>query len=240
MGPLVCVDIIDRPHGGALRALAGLRRVAKSGRPPGCQGFVPCATTHFNPTIVPRPTPRRVGLVSAWADHDAVDRAIADGPVAELARGAREHWQVRCELVRVSEAPDPWSGWLPEPSGAPPLEDDEPLLVLISGELRVGAIPAFARYSARAYTHATAHRGYLGGLGLVSSPLNTTSCSAWRSSADSRDFAFRPGGHADALRDDREHRNHPTERFLRLRPLATQGTLCGRNPFEGHIRPRAA
>lgn len=235
MGPLVCVDVIDRPRGGVVNALVGLRRLAKAGRPPGCQGLVLCATTHFSATIVPRPTPRRVGIVSAWADHDALDRAAAAGPVGELARGAREHWHVRCELVRVNEAPDPWSGWLPEPGDAAELEDDEPLLVLIGGELRVGAVPAFVRYNARAYARASVHPGYLGGLGLLSSPLSPTSCSAWRSSADSRGYAFRPGGHADAIRNDREHHNHRTERFLRLRPLATHGTLSGRDPFAGLI-----
>ena len=238
MAAPICIDVIDRPRGGAARALVSLGRMAKRGAPSGCDGLVPCTTTHFSATVVPKPSPRRIAIVSAWADPDLLDRQATVGPLADLAHGAREHWRVRCELVRVNVAPDAWRKWVPAAGEVAPLEDDEPLLVLISGELRAGALPAFVRYGARAYAHASKHPGYLGGLAMFSSVLNTTSCSAWRSSTDSREYAFRPGGHADALRNDREGGNHHSQRFLRLRPLTSAGSLGGRDPFSGLIPHR--
>lgn len=220
------LDVIDRPRGGALRALRGLRQVP---RPDGCRGLVLCGTANFHPRPWPALSPHRIAVIAAWDDEDAADRAAL---VAGPADGAGEHWHVRGELARASFN-DPWVGWRPDVGDHAAPADAEPLLVLISGELRARYIPAFWRDGAKAVGHAFTHPGYLGGFGASSSPLNTTSVSAWRTAADSRDYAFRPGGHADALRRDRARGHHRTERFLRIRPLATRGTLRGRNPFEG-------
>ena len=73
--------------------------------------------------------------------------------------------------------------------------------------------------------------GYLGGLAVQSSARNTTSCSAWWTYADARDYAFRHGAHAAAMRRDRAHQNPRTEWFSRVRPLAERGTLDGAAPF---------
>jgi hypothetical protein len=66
---------------------------------------------------------------------------------------------------------------------------------------------------------------------ITSSPLNTTSCSCWRTYEDARDYAYRPGGHLDAMRRDRARGHHRTQYFLRLRPLAERGSLGGRRPL---------
>ena len=124
-----------------------------------------------------------------------------------------------------------WRGWVPDVAGARALEDDEPALILISGELHARYVPAFAKDAAGAVGHAFGHPGYLGGLTIASSPLNTTSCSCWRTYRDARDYAYRPGGHADALKRDRARGHHRTEYFLRLRPLLERGTLAGSAPL---------
>lgn len=75
--------------------------------------------------------------------------------------------------------------------------------------------------------HAFEHPGYLGGPAINSSPLNTTSCSCWRSYRDARAYAYGPGGHRHAMQRDRARGHHRTEYFVRLRPLAERGTLDG-------------
>jgi hypothetical protein len=92
-------------------------------------------------------------------------------------------------------------------------------------------VPAFAKDAAGAVAHAFAQPGYLGGLAINSSPLNTTSCSCWRTYEEARNYAIKPGGHRDAVLRDRARGHHRTEYFLRLRPLVERGSLAGATPF---------
>jgi hypothetical protein len=225
MGDFITFDVIDRPAGGAWRAHRLLHRTP---RPAGCRGLVTGTTNHFRASLVPAATPRRLAVLGAWEDEAAAERS----PVPGLALGAREHWHLRGELAKVTDR-DAWGGWVPSAEGAAPLRDEEPLFVLISGELRATAWWPFIKDAVGAVAHAEEHPGYLGGFGMFSSWVNTTSCSAWRSVADSRDYAYRPGGHADAMRRDVAEQRHRTNRFLRIRPRATRGTLDGRDPFAG-------
>jgi hypothetical protein len=92
-------------------------------------------------------------------------------------------------------------------------------------------MPAFLGDGARAVAHAFAHPGYLAGLAINSSPLNTTSCSCWRTYEEARAYAFKPGGHVDVVCRDRARGHHKTDYFLRLRPLLERGTLTDATPF---------
>ncbi len=132
---------------------------------------------------------------------------------------------------------EPWKGWTPDTEGAEGLDDEEPALILISGDLRARWVPAF--FSDAAHTIAQVERepGYTGGLAIASGPFNTTSCSVWRAYADVRRYAFGAGHHRDAMRRDRAEGHHRTEWFLRIRPLAERGTLGGAAPV---ARARAA
>ena len=224
----VTLDVIDHPAGGVRRALARVRDVRRAG-PQGIRALLGLGTAHFVPRVRPSPTPRRIAVLAAWEGGDHVDARWTEA-LAGLALGAREHWHVEAEVVRAAFS-DRWKGWSPDVADARPLDASEPALILISGELRARFIPAFTRDAAGAVAHAFRQPGYLGGLGVNSSPLNTTSCSCWRTYQDARDYAFKPGGHADAMRRDRERGHHKTEYFLRLRPLIERGSLAGTTPL---------
>lgn len=235
MSDQLTLDVIDRPAAGALRTMLRLRALRRD-RPAGLRALVPLGTGHFVTRMRPSPTPRRIAVLAAWEDDDAVEdrwRQVLSG----LATGAREHWHVRGEMARASFT-EPWKGWMPDTAEAEPLADDEPALVLISGDLRVRGIREFTQDIPKTVAHAFEHPGYLGGLGLFSSWRNTTSCSTWRTYADTRDYAFRQGRHAAAMRRDRAHQNHRTEWFSRIRPLAERGTLNGASPFAAVLGDR--
>jgi hypothetical protein len=238
MSQTVTLDVLDRPAGGVLRARRAWRRLAEGGGPPGSVAMLPLMTVNFVPTVIPSPTPRRIALLSVWEDAEACDRfyeAALDGVLT----GARERWHVRGEVARTSFT-DPWRGWEPDASGSEPLDPAEPVMVMISGDLRAKAVPSFVRASARVVAQASGHAGYLGGLGLQSTVLNTTSCSAWRSVADARDFAWSNGAHSVAARQDRAFENHIRECFVHLRPVVSRGTLVGVDPFAGLLRTPVA
>jgi len=215
----ITLDVIDRPAGGVRRALRHVR--ALRNRPPaGLRAVFALGTATFAPRPLPSPTPRRIAVLAAWQDT----------PDEVFTGAAREHWHVEADVVRAAFS-ESWKGWTPDTADARALDDAEPALILISGELHARYVPAFARDAAGAVAHAFASPGYLGGLVISSSPLNTTSCSCWRTYADARAYAYRPGGHLDAMRRDRERGHHRTEYFLRLRPLLERGTLDGSTPL---------
>jgi hypothetical protein len=224
----VTLDVVDRPTGGVLRTLSRIRAVRRD-PPPGLRAVFALGTAHFAPRPRPSPTPRRIAVLAAWADE----------PRDLLPAGGRERWHVEAEVVRAAFSQG-WKGWTPDTAGARPLDDAEPALVLISGELHARYVPAFAHDAAGAVAHALDSPGYLGGLVVTSSPLNTTSCSCWRSYEQARAYAYRRGGHLDAMKRDRERGHHRTEYFLRLRPLLERGSLAGAAPFASVLGELAA
>jgi hypothetical protein len=224
----VTLDVIDRPSLGLVGSIRHLKAV-RTAKPPGMRALLALGTGRFVPRPLPAPTPRRIAVLSAWDADAEIDSTWADA-LGELCEGAREHWHVDVEVVRAA-FDEPWKGWTPDLTDARPLDPSEPALILISGDLRARYVPAFLKDAAGAVQHAFDHPGYLGGLGIGTSPLDTTSCSCWRTYADARDYAFKPGAHVSAMRRDLTQERHTTQHFLRLRPLAERGTLAGARPF---------
>jgi hypothetical protein len=224
----VTMDVIDRPASGLRSALQQIR-ATRTASPAGLRALLVLGTARFVPRMRVSPTPRRLALLAAWEDREDVD-ARWTGVFGDLCSGPREHWHVEAEVVRAAFSV-PWKGWMPDVADARPLDLSEPALIVISGDLRARYAPAFYWDGGVAIRHAFAQPGYLGGLYVVSSPLNTTSCSCWRTYQDARDFAFKPGGHVDAMRRDRAGAHHQTDYFLRLRPLVERGSLAGTTPL---------
>ncbi len=231
----VTIDLIDRPACGVWRVIHQSRAI-RTASPEGMRALLVLGTARFGPRVRVSPTLRRLALLAVW-DRENVD-ARWTGAFGDLCSGAREHWHVEAEVVRAAFSA-PWRGWMPDVGDARPLDLAEPALIVISGDLRARYLPAFYWDGGAAIRHAFAQPGYLGGLYLVSSPLNTTSCTCWRTYREARDFAFKPGGHFDAMRRDRAGGHHQTDYFLRLRPLVERGSLAGTTPL-AHVLSRPA
>ena len=234
MADHLTLDVIDRPRAGVLRTMRAIRSLGHS-RPPGLRALLQLGTARFVPRPVRAPTLRRVAALAVWEDEDAVERSW-ESSIGALGEGAREHWHIHGELARASFS-CLWQTWDPDVADARRLTDDEPALIVISGNLRPRYVPMFFRDAAKAVAQAFEQPGYLGGLAIASSPLNTTSCSAWRSYRDAKEYAFKPGMHSEAMKRDRANGHHSTEWFVRIRPLAERGTLGGSAPFAGALAP---
>jgi hypothetical protein len=228
MPEVASIDVVDRPVGGVLRAVRHARAIRRAS-PAAMRALLVLGTARFVPRVRVSPTLRRLALLAVWEDGEDVDAGWT-GAFGDLCSGAREHWHVEAEVVRAAFSV-PWKGWMPDVADARPLDLAEPALIVISGDLRARYVPAFYWDGGVAIRHAFAQPGYLGGLFVVSSPLNTTSCSCWRTYQDARDFAFKAGGHVDAMRRDRAGGHHRTDYFLRLRPLVERGSLAGTTPL---------
>ena len=229
MGQVITLDVIDRPTADARRLVKSLR--------PGAGGSVTLIRAQTNDFLDhwfgnPRRL-RRLAVIGAWeADADVQDdwRRL----LAPATDGCREHWHVRGELTRAA-FDSAWLGWNPDVDGARPHADDEPALVFIAGDLRPRGLLPFLADAQPTVRFAHRQPGYLGGLGLYSSLLNTTSCSAWATYAHAKAYAYGDGRHRRAMLADRKAGRHHTNWFFRVRPLESRGTLRGRDPFAGVV-----
>lgn len=115
-----------------------------------------------------------------------------------------------------------------------PLADDEPVLVVITGDIRPEHHHAFVQAGGPAVAQAHRDPGYLGGCALASpSMLDITSFSCWRSGKAARRYAFGSGAHRRAKDADLLRGWHDPDSlfWVVFRVLESSGTLLGTTPF---------
>jgi len=203
--------LLERPDRDAIPSLSYAERVA---------------TAPLGSGLLPKPQPGRVGLIAAWEDDAALDRFLAEHP---LARRLASGWHVRLEALRVSGA-WPEMPWLPQEQL--PADDEEPVAVLTLGRLRLGRARPFLASAAAAEEEAVRDAAMLASTGLARPPRLVSTFSIWRSAAAMREYAYGKGGaHQSAVRNDRERPFHHASAFIRFRPYASQGNWDGRDPL---------
>lgn len=177
---------------------------------------------------LPRPHPRRIGLIAAWDDDAALDRFLDDHPVGEtMAAG----WHARLEPLRCFGS---WSALPGLPEKELPVDDEEPVAALTLGRLRILRTHPFLKAGGPAERDAIANPAILAstGLGRFARPRLVSTFSIWRSAAAMREYAFdKAGSHQAAVRGDRATPFHHESAFVRFRPYASRGLWDDRDPL---------
>ncbi len=177
---------------------------------------------------IPRPHPRRIGLIAAWEDDAALDRFLASNPVGQAIAGG---WHTRLEPLRCFGS---WSALPGLPERELPVDDAEPVAALTLGRLRFLRTRPFLKASGPAERDAVANPAVLAstGLGRFARPRLVSTFSIWRSAAAMREYAFdKAGSHQAAVKADRATPFHHESAFVRFRPYASQGLWDGRDPL---------
>jgi hypothetical protein len=211
----------------------GLRAVPSILRKPPDPNAVPGLTYAETVTTAPLgkqllPTPQfgRVGLIAAWEEDGALDDFSRSHPLAERLAGG---WQVRLAPLRVFGF---WPGMPDLPKEALPVDDDEPVVALTLGRLRLNRALPFLRSAAAAEAQVVDDPALLASTGLARPPHLVSTFSVWRSAKAMRDYAFgKDGAHQAAVRADRERPYHHASAFVRFRPYASEGNWDGRDPL---------
>jgi hypothetical protein len=210
---------------GARRALRILARAPKPASTPGLRH----ADVALTASVLPSPQIGRVGLIAFWDDDDALDRFLAEAPLAAtLADG----WRIRLEPLRL------WGSWPGVPGDLPrarAVEHEGPAAVLTLGRLRLTQAPRFFWTSPQAEGRAVEAPGRIWSTGLARPPFVAT-CSLWSSTEALTTYAYgrREPAHADAIAADRARLVHHRSAFIRFRPYGAQGSLAGKNPLREH------
>ncbi|MFE1173390.1 spheroidene monooxygenase [Streptomyces sp. NPDC058773] len=175
----------------------------------------------------PKVCPGRAALLASWDDDAALDRFLADDPLAGL---LSDGWQVRLQPLRFS------GSWGPMPveigPGAARDQEDGPVAVLTLGRLRLRRALSFLRANSRAAGRAAADPSMTASVALARPPRFVGTFSLWQSAAAMQRYAYGAAQpeHKEVIRDHRTKPFHHEAGFLRCRPYAAQGRLDGREP----------
>ncbi|RSO08169.1 spheroidene monooxygenase [Streptomyces sp. WAC 06783] len=178
---------------------------------------------------LPRLRPGRAALIAAWDDDAALDRFLADHPLAgHFASGC----QVRLEPLGVRGS---WSGMPVDVApDARPADDDEQVVVLTLGETRLRRLGPFLRANSRASGRAAADPAMTASAALARPPRFVGTLSVWRSLREMTAYAYgeRRPEHRETVAAHRARPFHHEAAFVRFRPYAAHGTLGGRTLCE--------
>lgn len=178
---------------------------------------------HLGGGVRPRPDPRRVALFAVWSDDAALDRYLAEGPLATVLEDACTS-AVRLQPLRIAGS---WTGLPQLVDRVQAVADDEPVAILTYGRLKLHRVGEFLRTSARAEADALEHPGLAYGTGLARLPRLVSTFSLWHSAEAMRDFARAGKGHTGALDADARRAFHHESIFVRFRPYRATGDWTG-------------
>ena len=220
---IVSVDLADVGIGTALRVLA------RPPRPTAVAGLRHANVGIAAPLGGSAPMPGRVAFIGFWDDEAALDRFLAEHPLAErLADG----WHARLEPLRAYGT---WPGLPDDIERSRSTDHDGPAVVLTLGRLRLTQTVRFLRTSRPAERQAVEAPGMVWGTALARPPFVAT-CSLWSSTRALSTYAYGRSepAHPDAIDADRAEPFHHQSAFVRFLPIRATGRLDGRNPLPEH------
>lgn len=173
------------------------------------------------------------GLLAAWTDRETFDKFDKRGFLAKWwNKLAIERWTV---LLEPLQSHGKWDGKTPfdnlnvtEYSGI--------IAVLTRATIRFDRLKAFwGNVDSVANIMASAP-GYITSFGVGEAPVyRQATFSIWRSVADVKAFAYASKEHAEVIKKTRDENWYSEELFARFKPIASFGTINGKNPLENLI-----
>jgi hypothetical protein len=211
---------------GVPATLGVLRKAPDPAKVPGLRTAHVALAAPFRDSPLPAPQFGRAALLAFWDDDDALDRFLAQHPLARTLAGG---WHLRLAPLRA------WGAWPGLPADITTdrhVDHDGPAAVLTLGRARVPRLIPFLRTSAKAGAAATKAPGLVWATGLARPPFFAT-CSLWEDSRALSTYSYGRAepAHADAIHEDADKPFHHRQAFIRFRPYGSHGRLDGKNPL---------
>lgn len=210
---------------GPRRALALVTKRESRISAPGLRHVNLALAARLGGSLLTKPEPGRIALVAMWDDDAALDRFLADSPLASVFAGG---WHARLQPLRAHGS---WPGLADDIPTSRAVQDTDPVAVLTMGRVKLSRLVPFLRASAKAEARVVGAPGLIWSTALVRPPFVST-FSFWESAEGSTAYAYGPDdAHHDAIAAGRAKPFHHQEAFVRFRPYAISGRLDGPNPL---------
>lgn len=211
---------------GIRKALGVVRKAPKPGSIDGLRHANVATTAPLSGSVLPSPSFGRVGLIVFWDSDEAVDRFLAEHPLAAKLAGG---WHTKLEPLRAFGT---WPGLPSDTPTARATDYDGQAVVLTLGRFRLTRAVRFFRTSAKAEARVVTAPGLIWATGLARPPFVST-CSLWENTRALSTYAYGNSeqAHPDAIAADKATPFHHQSAFIRFRPYGAQGSLGGKNPL---------
>jgi hypothetical protein len=217
--------VIASVHVADIGAGSALKVLRKAPKAPGLRHANVALAAPLSASVRPKPQLGRAGLVAFWDDDAALDRFLADDP---MAAAMADGWRVRLAPLRLHGS---WPGVPDDLPRARKVDHDGPAAVLTLGRVKVNRILPFFRASAKAEGAVLDAPGRIWSTGLAKPPFVAT-CSLWESSDALAAYAYgSTPAHPDAIAEDKARGFHHESAFIRFHPYDSHGHLDGTNPL---------
>jgi heme-degrading monooxygenase HmoA len=186
-----------------------------------------------NGTFDLQPDWQQWGLLAVWQSREDFDEFYKRSLIAGWWNFfGVEKWTI---LLSPLQSHGKWDG--KEPFGEPGVANYAgPIAVLTRATIRLNKLKNFwSNVDDVAVLMATA-KGYIASFGIGEAPLyRQATFSVWESVDDVKAFAYRSREHSEVIKKTRAENWYSEELFARFIPIATFGTLKGKNPLNDHI-----
>jgi hypothetical protein len=212
---------------GARSALGITRKAPPPGSIAGLRSAGVGLAAPLSKTVLPSVQFGRAALIAFWDDDAAIDRFLADHPLAaKFASG----WHLRLDPLRA------YGSWPGLPSSVPAqrkVDHQGPVAAITLGRLMPSQAIRFVRTSAKAEASVLQAQGMIWATGFARPPSFVATCSLWESTRALSTYAYGHGdpGHPDAIATSEAKPFHRQQAFIRFRPYGSSGKLDGKNPL---------
>ena len=220
--------------------LASVRRRAPvAADVPGLRSSRNAACAPFTPGVLPRPQLSRECLMAVWDDEASLDAFLEANPTGRV---FADGWHVRMELVRAVGV---WPGLdhdMVAEAGDTARGMTGPSIAITIGTAYLRTAVPFLKVNSGLEDQFLATPGGIWGTLLTNLPQRlVATLTIWEDSKAALDY-MRSGAHGQAIRDHYDPVKDPTGHtfvtgggFFGFRPLATSGSVTGRNPLPGDL-----
>jgi hypothetical protein len=185
----------------------------------------------LNGTFDLNPDWQQWGLLAVWDSLDDFDSFYNKSLIAGWwGKLTHEKWTILCEPL---QSHGKWDG--KEPFGSPEINDYAgPVAVLTRATIRLSKLKGFWSNVDSVAKLMVDARGFITSLGIGEAPVyRQATFSIWESIDDVKAFAYKSREHAEVIKKTRAENWYSEELFARFRPIASIGTLNGKDPLDG-------